>query len=90
MVIVRSVVNQEMPAAHVAARFGVTRQWVYTLLRRYEADGPDGLAPRSRAPHSQPGKTVDAVRERIVELRQHQLNIGLTGVRCRGVGGPAV
>ena len=62
MVIVRSVVNQGMPAAQVAARFGVTRQWVYTLLRRYEADGPDGLAPRSRAPHSQPGKTVDAVR----------------------------
>ena len=70
LVIVRSVLDQGLTAAQAAQRFGVTRQWVHALIRRYEAEGPDGLAPRSRAPKSRPGTTSSAVRERIVELRR--------------------
>lgn len=72
LVIVRSALDQGLTAAQAAARFGVSRQWVHALVRRYEADGPDGLAPRSRAPKSRPGTTSTAVRERVVQLR-HQL-----------------
>ena len=70
LVIVRSVLDQGLTTAQAAQRFGVTRQWVHTLIRRYEAEGPDGLAPRSRAPKSRPGTTNAKVRDRIVELRR--------------------
>jgi len=43
--------------------------WVHTLVRRYDAEGIDGVAPRSRAPRARPGTTPTAVRERIVALR---------------------
>ncbi len=48
----------------------MTRQWVHTLLARYQTAGPDALAPRSRAPKSHPGTTDSAVRERILTLRR--------------------
>lgn len=70
LVIVRSVLDQGLSAAQAAARFGVTRQWVHVLIRRYEADGPAGVAPRSKAPTSRPATTSDPVRERIIRLRR--------------------
>lgn len=76
LVIVRSVVDQGLAVAQAAARFGVSRQWVHALVRRYEADGPDGLAPRSRAPKSRPGTTSTAVRERVVQLRRQLTSSG--------------
>lgn len=59
-----------MSPAQAAARFGVSRQWVHTLLARYQAQGPDGVVPRSRAPKNRPGVTPAAVVERIVALRK--------------------
>lgn len=50
LVIVRAVAEQGLTHAEAAARFGMTRQWVPTLGRRYEAESTDGIAPRSRAP----------------------------------------
>lgn len=76
LVIVRAVVDQGLSAAQAAVRFGVTRQWVHTLLRRYEMHGPQGLAPGSRAPKSRPGTTVPVVRERVIELR---VQLGASG-----------
>ena len=70
LVIVRSVRDQGLTVAQAAIHFGVTRQWVHVLIRRYEADGPDGLALRSRAPKSRPGTTGEAVCERVVRLRR--------------------
>lgn len=76
LVIVRSVIDQGLTAAQAATRFGVSRQWVHVLLRRYEADGREGLAPRSRAPKSRPVATVAAVRDRILALRRHLVASG--------------
>lgn len=70
LVIVRAVREQGLSHAEAAARFGVTRQWVHTLVRRYDTEGPDGVAPRSRAPKSRPGTTPDLVRDRIIALRR--------------------
>jgi len=69
LVIVRAVHEQGLTHAEAAARYGVTRQWVHTLVRRYEEEGPDGLTPRSRAPKTRPGTTPPAVRQRIITLR---------------------
>ena len=49
--------------------FGISRQWGYELLRRFHAEGPAGLAPRSRAPH-RPGRAMPAsVAASILRLR---------------------
>lgn len=70
LVIVRYVVVQGHCPGAAAARFGVSRQWVHQLVRRYELDGPAGLEPRSKAPKNRPGKLPEPVRERIVVLRR--------------------
>jgi transposase len=33
--------------SEVARDYGVSRQWIYTLLRRYDAEGERGLEPQS-------------------------------------------
>lgn len=70
LVIVRAVLDQGLTHAQAAGRFGVSRQWVHTLVRRYQEDGTDGIAPRSRAPKTRPGTTPAAIRSRIIELRR--------------------
>lgn len=70
LVIVRAVREQGLTHAEAAARFGVTRQWVHALVARYDAEGPDGVAPRSRAPKSRPGATPPAIRDRVITLRR--------------------
>jgi hypothetical protein len=37
--------------SEVARDYDVSRQWVYTLLARYDTEGEAGLEPRSRRPH---------------------------------------
>ena len=68
-VIVVSVVEQGMSKAEAARRFGVSWQWVHTLVTRYQAGGLDAVEPRSRRPGSNPRAVPGAVRERIIELR---------------------
>ncbi|EHR48934.1 transposase [Saccharomonospora marina XMU15] len=70
LVIARAVREQGLTHAEAATRYGVTRQWVHTLLARYDTEGPAGLEPRSRAPKTRPGTTPPAVTERIIELRR--------------------
>lgn len=76
LVIVHAVHDQGLSHVEAAARFGVTRQWVHTLVRRYEDEGPDGVAPRSRAPKTRPGTTVPAIRDRIIQLRRELTRSG--------------
>lgn len=51
------------------ATAGINRQHLHHLLRRYGEGGLDALEPRSRRPLTNPGRTPDAVRGRIVALR---------------------
>ena len=76
VVIVRAVTDQGLTHAEAAARFGVTRQWVHTLVTRYEREGLEGMAPRSRAPRTRPGTTDPATRERIITLRRELVAAG--------------
>lgn len=69
LIIVLAITEQGLTPAEAATRFSVSRQWVHTLLTRYHAEGPTGVAPRSRAPLSKPGRTPQTIRERIVTLR---------------------
>jgi transposase len=49
----RVLVHGWSPSA-VAEAMGVSRATVYKWLRRFEAEGPDGLSDRSSAPHRRP------------------------------------
>lgn len=75
-VIVESVVSAGMSVAHVAQRYGVSRQWVYSLLARYKTGGWDALAEQSRRPRSSPASTPTHVRDAIITLRTSLLADG--------------
>jgi transposase len=50
--------------------YGISRQAYYGWLKRYEAEGVDGLRDRSSAPHYSPNATHAEVVEKILWLRQ--------------------
>jgi transposase InsO family protein len=50
--------------------YGISRQCYYTWLRRFEAEGPEGLRDRSHRPHHSPNATQAEVVEKIVHLRR--------------------
>lgn len=52
----------------LAAELGVSRRWIYELQRRFEADGLEGLEPRSRRPNRSPQQMSAVVEDRIVRL----------------------
>jgi transposase InsO family protein len=55
----------------------MSRGHLHRLLRRYRGSGLDALEPRSRRPLTNPRRTPDAVRVRIVELRTELTAQGL-------------
>jgi transposase InsO family protein len=68
-VAVLKVVSKQLSVTAAAAGSGISRQHLQRLLRRYRDGGLEALEPRSRRPHASPGRTPDAVRSRIVEVR---------------------
>jgi transposase len=61
----------------VAREYGVSRRWIYELLRRYDRDGDVGLEPRSRRPHSSPRQTGRDLEDEIVALRKDLVDLGV-------------
>ena len=55
----------------------ISESWLFRLLARYRAGGPEALQPRSRRPKSSPRQTPPQVRQAIVELRTQLLGSGL-------------
>jgi len=52
--------------AEVARDYGVSRRWVYELVRRFDAEGEAGLEPRSRRPRASPQRTPAALEDEIL------------------------
>ncbi len=63
--------------AEVSRDYGVSPRWVFELCRRFDAEGEDGLEPRSRRPWRSPLRTPIEVEDEIVELRKGLLDQGL-------------
>ena len=66
--------NVQEVSGNVAAScryYGISRECYYRWLRRYEADGLEGLKDRSHRPHHSPRATQAKVIEKIVWLRKH-------------------
>jgi transposase InsO family protein len=53
----------------LCAELGLSRQTYYRLRRRYRAEGPQGLAPRSRRPLRSPSAVDPALELEIIRLR---------------------
>jgi transposase len=75
--VVAAVKEQGRTKSDVARDYRVSRRWVQTLCKRYEAQGDAGLEPRSRRPGASPHQTPVKVEEEIVELRKVLADQGL-------------
>jgi transposase InsO family protein len=76
-VVIAAVVVEGRSKSEVARGYGVSRQWVRVLVKRYLAEGEAAFEPRSRRPHSNPRRVVDTELEnRIVDLRKRLTDAG--------------
>jgi transposase len=71
LAVLRHVEEVSGNVAATCRYYGISRQCYYGWLRRYEADGLDGLKDRSSRPHRSPNITDAEVVEKIVWLRKH-------------------
>lgn len=55
-------------------RFGISPKTGYKWLRRYQREGVQGLADRSRRPHRSPSRTNEAIAQEVIRLRAESLN----------------
>ena len=63
--------------SEVAREYGVSRQWVHELVRRFDAKGEAGLEPRSRRPKRSPQRTSREIEDEIVLIRKQLAEEGL-------------
>jgi transposase InsO family protein len=70
------VVVEGRSKSEVARDYGVSRQWVQTLVARFLAEGEAAFEPRSRRPRSSPRRTPDVVEDAIVALRKELAEAG--------------
>jgi len=68
--VVDAVLLEGRSASEVAAAHGISRSWIYELIRRFRAGGYEALEPRSQRPRSCPHQTPVEVVGRIVALRR--------------------
>jgi len=76
-VAVLQVVSKQLSVTAAAAEYGISRRHLHRLLARYRDGGLDALEPRSRRPKTTPIATPEAVRQRVIELRQQLTADGL-------------
>lgn len=67
---VLAVEQREYPIAELCRQYGISRKTGYKWIRRYQADGLDGMRERSRRPLHCPHKTSQQWVDRII---QHKL-----------------
>lgn len=67
--LVRRVIVQGWPAAHVAEQLGISRATAYKWVRRYRTEGEAGLLDRSSRPRHSPRRLPDMVEARILAAR---------------------
>ena len=75
--VVTAVTVEGRTKAAVARDYGVSRQWVHELCRRYAAEGEAGLVPGSRRPRTNPHRVPESLEDRIVALRKELADQGL-------------
>jgi transposase InsO family protein len=80
--VVDAVVLEGRSAREVATAHGISKSWIYELIRRYRNGGYEALQPRSRRPRSCKHQTPSEIVQAILALREQ---LGSEGHDC----GPA-
>jgi transposase InsO family protein len=75
--VVTAVLAEKRPVSEVARSYGVARSWIYTLLKRYQAEGEAAFEPRSRRPKTSPLAISAHSAELIIRLRKELADQGL-------------
>ena len=75
--VVTAVLVEGRTKAEVARDYGLSRQWVHELIKRYLGEGDAGLLARSRRPRSNPARVPAAIEDAIVALRKELDDQGL-------------
>lgn len=68
--VVDAVLLEGRSAREVARAHGVSKTWIYELIKRFRAGGYEALEPRSRRPRSCKHETSPAIVDAIVALRR--------------------
>lgn len=68
--VVDAVLLEGRGAREVAAAHGISKTWIYELIRRFREGGYEALEPRSRRPRSCSHQTPQATREAVIRLRR--------------------
>ena len=68
--VITAVTVEGRSKSAVARDYGITRFWVQTLVKRFEAEGEAAFQPRSRRPHTNPRAVSLEVEDQIVRLRK--------------------
>ncbi len=74
--VVDAVVLEGRSAREVAAAHGISKSWIYELIKRYRAGGYEALEPRSHRTRSCPHETPAAVVKEILALRRELGQLG--------------
>jgi len=78
----------------VCQRHGISRETFYVYLRRFRAEGIEGLELRSRQPLNQPQRMPATVEEKVCRLRKEHPKWGARRIRTellrKGVSAPAI
>jgi transposase InsO family protein len=77
--IVDAVRLEQRRPSQLARHHGISRSWIYELLKRYDEGGYAALAPRSRKPLSSPSQASPEVEAIVVQLRQELIDDGHDG-----------
>src|SRR5260370_3783857 len=82
MAFIAECLRGELPMTMLCARFGISRDTGYSLLRRYRAEGAAGLAVRSRAPHHHGLAMAEEIARAIIALRGERPHWGPKKLRA--------
>src|ERR1700758_2987930 len=68
--VVDAVLLEGRSAREVARLHGISKTWIYELIKRYRAGGYEALEPRSSRPRSCKHETSPGLVKAIVQLRR--------------------
>ena len=78
---IAAYLEHESPFSDLCLDFGISRKTGYKWVRRYQAEGADALAERSRAPHTHPNAVSSDLVEAILAIRRRHPRWGPRKVR---------
>lgn len=75
--VITAVLVEGRSQSQVARDYGVSQSWISRLIKRYTLDGDAAFEPRSRRPHTSPGRLPQTTTDLILDLRRTLTGKGL-------------